>query len=180
MTDKKNVMSDDMKLDKAEASDAMSVYEVGYLITSDVPEEKVPAEVDAIKALITDKKGEIITEGAAHLHTLAYTMVKKIGTVNKRFQNAYFGWVKFSISPENVGEVKNALDARSTILRHLIIKTLRENTYLGKTATTISAMKIEAGEGVKEAIATEDTLEGAPVEGVSKEGDVVVTTTKEA
>jgi ribosomal protein S6 len=63
---------------------------------------------------------------------LAYQMQKTLQNVINKFNSAYFGWVKFSMEPEKVLELKKKLDLDPNIIRLLIIKTVKENTIAAK------------------------------------------------
>ncbi len=110
---------------------AGTVYEVGYHIVPAVSPEKLPAEVDAIKAVLAGNNATIISEEAPKLRTLAYQMVKAIGPARHKYDTAYFGWIKFEAAPEAAIEVKKAMDANEKVLRYLLIKTVAENTLYG-------------------------------------------------
>lgn len=115
-------------------NDGSKVYEVGYIVIPSVPEEKVPAWTESFKALITKNKGAIIADENPSLRPLAYRMQKKIGPTNFKFDQGYFGWVKFELDKGSIEKVKAALDTDESVLRYLLITTVAENTYLGKSA----------------------------------------------
>lgn len=117
--------------------DGMRIYEIGYLIVPSIAEEKIIGEVDRLKSVIGKSGGEIFAEEFPSKKILAYTMVKKIGAVNHCFKEGYFGWVKFEISQDSIGEVKKSFDIDLSILRFLLINTVRENTYLGEKAKVL-------------------------------------------
>ncbi len=127
---------------RSKKTDEPKVYEIGYLLVSSIPEEKVSAKVDELKAVLSAKKVEMIAEEAPVLETLSYTMIKKVGAKNTRFTQAYFGWVKFATDTESIIKIKEAFDADTEVLRFLLINTPREATYLGKRTSTV--MKEEA------------------------------------
>jgi len=104
------------------------VYELGYHIVSSIPEEKLAAEVTVIKDVLEKSGAVVITEDFPKLKHLAYTMTKVIGPKHSKYDTAYFGWVKFEMSPESIGTVKKLFESSETILRFLIIKTVREST----------------------------------------------------
>lgn len=112
--------------------DRTQVYEIGYLLVSSIPEEKVANEVDSLKEILSKKGAEFISEEAPELRTLAYTMVKKIGPSNYRFDKGYFGWFKFELSAKEIEGIKKTFEANVNMLRMLVISTIKENTYLGK------------------------------------------------
>lgn len=104
------------------------VYEVGYLIVSSIPEEKVGVEVEAIEAIVAKEKGEIISGEKPALKELAYTMIKEATGRHHRFTEGYFGWIKFEIATDSIEAVKKAIDARENILRYILMITVREST----------------------------------------------------
>lgn len=115
----------------------MKVYEIGYLLVSSIPEEKVADEVAALKDLIMKKGATMIAEEAPELRTLAFMMLKKVGAINERYTEGYFGWVKFELSSSEIESVKKAFEENPHMLRTLVMTTIRENTYLGKKAPAI-------------------------------------------
>ena len=104
------------------------VYELGYHIVSSIPEEKLAAELAAIKDVLEKHGAVVISEDFPKLKHLSYTMTKVIGPKHLKYDTAYFGWVKFEMSPESIDVVKKILERSETILRFLIIKTVREST----------------------------------------------------
>ena len=123
----------------------MKVYEIGFVLVSSIPQEKVAGEFDALKDVIAKAGASMIAEEAPEMRQLAYTMVKKIHGANVRFDEGYFGWVKFELSSSAIEGVKKSLDAIDNILRYLLITTVRENTYLGKKAPAVAFGEKEAG-----------------------------------
>ncbi|MEN9621671.1 MAG: hypothetical protein RLZZ67_105 [Candidatus Parcubacteria bacterium] len=110
---------------------AGTVYEVGFHIVPAVSPEKLPAEVDAIKAVLAGNNATIIAEEFPKLRNLAYQMVKAIGPARHKYDTAHFGWIKFEASAEAVLEIKKAMDANEKVLRYLLVKTVAENTLYG-------------------------------------------------
>lgn len=104
------------------------VYEAGFHIIPTVSEDVVTQKVAEIRSLIESNGGAIISEEFPKSRALAYTLVKASAGANKRYHSAYFGWFKFEAPSEAAGAVKKGLDNADYILRHLIVKTVRENT----------------------------------------------------
>jgi ribosomal protein S6 len=121
-------------------NDNQSVYEISYLIPTSVAEENVPSESDSLKKIITDAGAAVIAEEAPHRESLAYSMRRKTvsGSYNK-YDEAYFGWVKFTLGSDKIEAVKKIFDTHPSVLRFLLITTTAENTYLGKRASSIAA-----------------------------------------
>ncbi len=134
--------------------DRMSIYEVGYLITPAIPEEKVSGEADKVKKVVTDAGAEIISEEMPHHQELAYTMFAKTSTGSyDKHNEGYFGWVKFEVASNKIEAIKKSVETIPTILRMLLVITVRENTYLGKRAPALN-IKAEgdpSADGKKEA-----------------------------
>ncbi len=150
---------------KEDTHDDLSIYEIGYLISSSVPEEKVPSEEGNIKKVITDAGSSIISEEAPHRQQLAYTMRKK--TVSGEYENhdvAYFGWIKFELGSDKVEAVKKSIELVPSVLRMILITTVRENTYLGKRAPVV---------------ANESSIAGATMISVDDKKDVIMPATIE-
>ncbi len=110
----------------------LPVYEIGYLIAG-VPEERVPAEADAIKKLVADAGAVTIAEEAPRSERLAYVMRKKtVAGSYDAYDTADFGWIKFEVGSDKIEALKKAVEAVPSVLRMLLVTTVRENTYLGK------------------------------------------------
>jgi ribosomal protein S6 len=150
-----------------------SVYEIGYLIVSSIPVEKVAGEGEAVKKIIADAGSEIIFEQPPFEQELAYTIRRKMLSGGyENYDKAYFGWVKFALATDKIEAVKAKIELHPTILRMLLITTVRENTYLGKHAADI-ASKVEI---VADAPKDDEAREAAParIEDMDKSIDNLV------
>jgi ribosomal protein S6 len=120
--------------------DRPTVYEIGYLISDKVPEDKVSAEVDAIRKIVSDASASVIAEEMPHRQTLEYTIrAKTLGGSYDKHDQVYFGWIKFEVGSSKIIAMKKAIESLPSVLRMLLITTVRENTYLGKRAPAIAA-----------------------------------------
>ncbi|HEV7702133.1 MAG TPA: 30S ribosomal protein S6 [Candidatus Paceibacterota bacterium] len=118
------------------------VYELGYLLVPTLAAENITAVYGDLKDLITSKfKGEIIADDMPKTMTLAYPMLKVVSNVRSKFDNAYFGWVKFTMSPEEILELKKHLDLDINMIRFLLIKTVKENTIATKRFVARGGLK---------------------------------------
>lgn len=116
------------KKTETEKKSDSKIYEIGYHIVSSVAEENVATETDKIKSIIQKEGGVIISEEPAKLRPLAYTLKKAEAGSYKKFDKAYFGWVKFELSEGDIKKIEDSLKQVDTILRHIVIKTIKENT----------------------------------------------------
>ena len=134
--------------DKIAKKEGLQVYELGYHILGTVAEENVAKEVDTLKKILASVKAEIISEDAPKLTGLAYAITKKIGDNNKKFDTAYFGSIKYEVSPEAHAMVKKGVENMENILRYIIVKTVAENTMYTPKAEAKLAKKKEEGKAV--------------------------------
>src|ERR1700675_1487495 len=79
------------------------IYEIGYHLISSISEENIPKEIEKIKEYLAKEKAVIISEEAAKLRPLAYSIKKAFQGTYKTFDKAYFGFIKFEL-PEG-GEI---------------------------------------------------------------------------
>jgi ribosomal protein S6 len=108
------------------------VYEFGFLLSPAIREEDLDTHTDAIKNLITQAQGLVISEGRPEYIDIAYPMTKVIENKKHTYEQAYFGWIKFDVAPNHIDAIKNAVEAFPEIIRLLAITTVRENTIVSK------------------------------------------------
>lgn len=128
-----DVIKEDIAQDGADEAETQ-VYEVGFHIVPSTPEDKISKEVDIIKSLIEKDGGVLITDGSPKLINLAYTITKDIDSKRYKFDTAYFGWIKFEMKTDSIIALKEEMDTNKSIVRFLIIKTVKESTLVPKTA----------------------------------------------
>lgn len=115
------------------------IYEVGYHIISSVSEENIPAEVVKIKACLAKEKAIIISEEAPKLRPLAYSIKKASGGSYKVFDKAYFGFIKFELGEDaDIRTIDLSMKNNESVLRYIVIKTVRENTMYSPKITIFS------------------------------------------
>lgn len=119
-------MSEEMK------DSDMRVYELGYLIVPSVSEEDLPKKVGELRDVIEKAGGVFIADEHAKKIALAYEMIKNIANVNVRFNEAYFGWMKFECDPSKVRGIEETVARDTDVIRSLLFKTVRESTLAQK------------------------------------------------
>jgi ribosomal protein S6 len=158
------------------SKDRLTVYEVGYLIGSSIPEEKVAEEVEKIHEIINDAGSAIVSEEFPRPLDLAYTIRKKTvaGSYDK-FDKAYFGWIKFEVGTDKIESIKKSIEVIPSIIRTLNITTVKENTYLGKHSSSIAKIPSEV-EKATEVGNQADVVESVPAspEEIDKSIDAMV------
>ena len=123
------------------------IYELGYHLVPTIAEENIQAASKAVRGMVERIAKEIIAEENPVFIDIAYTIVKTVDHKNKRFDNAYFGWIKFEGDPAGIAELEEGLKKDENVLRYLVVKTLREDTFIAKTFTAVKA-KTREKEGV--------------------------------
>ena len=118
------------------------IYELGYHLVPTLAEEQIPGASGAVRGMIERISKDIIAEELPVFIDLAYTIVKTIEHKNKRFDESYFGWIKFEGSPAGIAELEEALKKDDNVLRYLIVKTIRENTFIAKKFTGAKVKEI--------------------------------------
>ena len=108
------------------------VYELGYHLVPTLAEEQIPAASGAVRGMIERISKDIIAEELPVFIDLAYQIVKTVEHKNKRFNDAYFGWIKFEATPSDIATLEEELKKDDNVLRYLVVKTTRENTFLSK------------------------------------------------
>jgi len=119
-----------MTEEKTLKNEGTKVYEVGYLLLPTIEESKVQDESLKIRDIIENNKGQFLSEGNAELKTLTYPMTKAISGKKQKFDEAYFGWVKFESNSDTIESIKKELDKVNNILRFILITTVKENIMI--------------------------------------------------
>lgn len=135
-----DVQTNDVDLDLRDPR----VYEIGYLLNPNIQEADVEGEVDALRKMVTDNGGLPISEGKPELIDLEYIMDVVINNERNSFAKGYFGWIKFDVTPEKVEAIKKALDGNTSLLRFLLVKTIRESVVARPSFVASKAPSKEA------------------------------------
>jgi len=130
------------------------IYEAGYLMSPAVREEDLASRASELRESLTKLGANIIAEGDPEFIDLAYEMMRVIDNKNVRFEQGYFGWIKFELDPAQIGVLKELLDKNTLIIRFLLIKTVRDNTVIAKKSLG-KILKGKREDGINE--------EGAPI-----------------
>lgn len=104
-----------------------NLYELSYLLIPIVSAEKLPDEVNAIRAIIESNGGLILNEEQPKAKDLAYEISHVVaGGKRTRYESAYFGWMKFNLAQDAVSGVEVELKKNNVLLRYLIINLTRD------------------------------------------------------
>ena len=111
-------------------SDVNLVYEVSYLLLPTLTAAQVEEQVSLLKSAVTAAAGTLISDENPVMIDLAYSMTKVVGITRHKCVTGYFGWMKFDMPQGAIVSIKKTFDTNDTVLRSLILKTVRENTLL--------------------------------------------------
>lgn len=129
------------------------VYEIGFHLVPTIAEENLSSEVSKIRASAESLGGAFISEEFPKMRPLAYTLSKKVGPTKTDFDRAYFGWIKYELTPDKTAEFKATIDANNHVLRYLIISTTRETPV---TYSKLEAHKLAEKEAEDKPVSAED------------------------
>ena len=112
-------------------------YELAYLLSPEVAEEKLDSETARLQKIISENGGEVAQSSAPKKRWLAYPVKKQ--------KQAYFGAIFFNADKENLDKLKKDLSFNKSVLRFLILNKPLKNQEI-TTAPFKSAEKAPEGE----------------------------------
>ena len=131
------------------------VYETGFLLNPFLADEGANNFVSLMKEFVLKDGTEFVSEEAPKLIQLSYIIsIHTEGKTNK-YDSAYFGWLKFETKPSEIEKIEHFLKSKGEIIRFIIVKTVRENTIVGKKINAFEAnskrniARVEMREGEK-------------------------------
>jgi ribosomal protein S6 len=150
-------------------NESSKLYELGFHIVGTIDSNKVASVIDEIKNLIQTHHGDIVREGEVREMTLAYTMIKHVAGVNKRYSQTFFDWIKFNMNTEDVANLKSALDLNENIIRFILLKTVNDDAH-----STSKMVEVEEDEEVTETEAAPEKIEVAKEAIIEKDKNVEI------
>ena len=115
------------------------IYEISFIFDNKLDEGAALKKAETLKQSIATLGGSFISEEAPYMRELAYEMTRVQNNINVRFNEGYFGWIKFELDSASVKEFEKALKLDEELVRYLVVKTVRENTVYTKRAPVIKA-----------------------------------------
>lgn len=148
--------------------DEAKVYEISYILDNRLDESKAVEKAETFKKDIASLEGSFISEETPYMRELSYEMTRVVANVNVRFNEGYFGWIKFEIMPTKIEELNKKLKLDEEVVRFLILKTKKGNDIMTKDIAVMKSDPTIAGSFAKEEIISSNDAE-----------DVNIDTTKE-
>ncbi|TSC84590.1 MAG: hypothetical protein G01um101417_121 [Parcubacteria group bacterium Gr01-1014_17] len=136
----------------------MRLYEISYLVSPALAEDKASSAVLPLKDLLAGKNVVVSAEEFPKFRRLAYPIrVAATGEKKQVFDSASFGWIRFEADAETIGEAKKLFASSPDIIRFLIVKA--EAPEPAKIFTSRSVRHIEPAFPI-----SEKQTSGIPVE----------------
>jgi len=127
-------------------------YELGYLLVPTISESEVTEMRGKIKQAIATVGATAKTEGDVHFIDLAYEMVKKVKSKNIKFDQAHFGWIKFTAEGAQSALLEKELKKHPEVLRTIVIKTEEDDAVTDLFISEEVSEEVEAETDVNEGV----------------------------
>jgi len=100
----------------------LATYELAYHILPTVAEGEVTTVEAELTALITKAGGAVTDTESAERFELAYDIQKYLEGKYRNFSSAYFGWVRFTLTPKALAELTEGIEEHKLLLRYLMVR----------------------------------------------------------
>ena len=110
------------------------IYEVSFHLVPTIDADALSGVFERIKAIVSGQ-GEIVSEEQPVRRGLAYTIrhtVRQSDGSYNRYDEAYFGSVKFRALRGGVKQIEASLNSDDEVLRFLLLETVAEDTRIGE------------------------------------------------
>lgn len=140
---------------QAAPKDTRLIYEVGFHIVPTVEESKIGDVVQKIRAVLDSAKAEVIGEQFPAKMTLAYTIERSTTGKREKYNDAYFGWMKFAVEErDGTAALEAVLRGTHEVLRYLLVQSSIPEVAAPRRAV-FSSNRLE-GETIKKPAAPEE------------------------
>lgn len=106
----------------------LAIYELSYHLTRELTDSQSEVLLQTWRDAIVSAGGSFLAEGALEESDLAYP-------INKHTKSL-FGWMKFEITTDAVSAIGESVRTDKAVLRHTLVKTVREDTRASAQART--------------------------------------------
>jgi hypothetical protein len=104
---------------------------------------------------------------------LAYTIERASAGHHEKFDEAYFGFIKFATERENIPALEAILRANREVLRFLLVQTVREDLINAPRRVTFASDRLE-GETIKKPVSEPEKKVEVSEEDLDKSLDALV------
>lgn len=110
----------------AEEKIPTKAYELAYLVSPNVSEEKLGEVVIRLKNILETQGVFVTFDEFPKFRQLAYVLEKPLSGKNEKYTSAYFGWMRFEANASAPIEIKAGFDKDADVVRFLIVKIDRD------------------------------------------------------
>ncbi len=154
-------------------ADGRPVYEIGLHLVPTLEGTAVAGVVENLRAELAKGNAEIISEVTPEKMVLAYTVERASTGKREKYNESYFGWVKFAIEKEYIPALESYLRSTREILRYLLVETIREDVVATARRAVFTSDRLE-GETIKKPAAAPETKSDVSDEELDKSIDALV------
>jgi ribosomal protein S6 len=101
------------------------VYELGFHLDGELPQEDSKKAYESIKALIS-KNGTVVAEGTPQKIQLAYTISRMDTTGRRDFNTSFFCWIVYEADGTGHDAVQEVVKADTKIIRFIDLRTTKD------------------------------------------------------
>lgn len=141
--------ADSTELENVEGYNESRVYELGFHIDPELPQEEVKKVYQGIREMIASK-GAIIAEGEPVKIPLAYTISRSEQNGRRDFTSAFFSWIAYETEGADHDAVLEMMKGESRIVRFIDLRTTKEAAHHSAEMAEIYAKMPEGMETSEE------------------------------
>ncbi len=108
-----------------EETGAPRVYELGFHIDAELPQEEVKKTYQGIRNAISEN-GTIVAEGEPQSMPLAYTISRQETAGRRDFNTAFFAWIVYEAPTDTHAEIISGIKENNRIIRFIDLVTTKE------------------------------------------------------
>jgi ribosomal protein S6 len=101
------------------------VYELGFHLDGELPQEEVKKAYQGMRDRIT-AVGTVVAEGEPTKVPLAYTISRQETTGRRDFDSAFFCWIAYEADGAGHDDLLEFVKSQSSIIRYLDIRTTKD------------------------------------------------------
>ncbi len=101
------------------------VYELGFHLDPELPQEEVKKAYQAVRSLILEKGG-LVAEGEPQKVPLAYRISRQEPSGRRDFDSAFFAWIAYETSAENHAEILTFAKENAKFVRFIDLVTTKD------------------------------------------------------